>query len=399
MDPVGVSKREMEKTGKKMLDLRHGDPVLFGLVNEDLSRALLEVSQGNWDMYPQNSGWINNLKEAIANFEKRERRVDCLPEEVIIAPGVAGIFREISFSLLEEGNEVVAFNPSHFFTGPTSYWSYLGARLVSASTDPSQNFCPDLDGLRRRIGDKTKAIVVNSPNNPTGIVYSERVLRKIVAIAGEYDIPIISDEIYGLVVFDGLEAISMAKVAGDVPVFVISGMSKVFLAPGWRIGYAYLHDPQGKLEDVARTVRRVNEAYGFGTKCLMTPILVAATRIYEKCVEPRRKMLMELQKRRDFAHKRLREIDGVCCAKPQGALYAFPRVEDIGKRWQTDLDFILDLMKQEGVIFEFGSKYGDLGFGHFRTLLLPDMKLQEEAYTRLERFLERSPSSMQPSVL
>ncbi|NIN52485.1 MAG: aminotransferase class I/II-fold pyridoxal phosphate-dependent enzyme [Nitrososphaeria archaeon] len=387
--PLTALKREFKQKGEEIIDLQAGDPVIWGHINQPLSESLLQAVEEGSHMYPGSTDWFGRLREAISSFERVERGIDCSPKDVILTPGCAAAFNVLHYTLLDRGDEVVCFEPYHYLAAPTSYFSYFGARVVSCLTDESKDWEPDLDELRSRVTDKAKAIFVNSPNNPTGAVYRERLLRDIADIAGEHDLPIISDEIYGLITYDGVEAESTAAVAGDVPVMAISGMSKFFVRPGWRLGYIIFHDPQEKIAEIQDTMRRVATAYGHMTSCIPTPILAAAARIYKGSIETGREMVEELQVRRDFTFKRLNEIEGMSCTKPQGALYAFPRLEEYGEVWKTEEDLLSDLLREEKIALDTGSWYGKSGKWHFRTLILPEVPILEDAYNRLEMFLKR----------
>lgn len=367
------------------------DPVVAGFENPFLSKYLIQTARERWNMYPDNSDWENRLKEAVANFERRERHLESTPEDIVPCPGCAGAFNVLHHALLDPGDEVVISDPSHYLTGPTSYWSYFSARPVAYRCKEEDDWEPDLDDLRAKLSSKTKALFINNPNNPTGAVYDENLLRRIVDIAGEHDLPIISDEIYGLITYDGLKATSVATVSGDVPTITVSGFSKFFMGPGWRVGYMLFHDPSGKIKTLEETIKKVAHVYGFSTDGMATPILVAATRVYENehAYRPGRKMTKRLQVRRDFTWKRLNEIQGISCVKPRGAFFAFAHVQGIGEIWKHDEDFLISLLNEEQVAFDAGSWYGECGFAHFRVVFLQDLKVLEKAFDKLERFMKK----------
>lgn len=198
-----------------------------------------------------------------------------------------------------------------------------------------------------------------------------------------------SDEIYGLLTFDGRESRSTAYLAGDVPVIVLNGMAKVFQRTGWGVGYVCFHDPEGKIIEVKKAAKRVARLYGHYTRRMSTPIIYAAAKAFEGNLDATKEMMMKLRYQRDYTMKRFDEIDGISCFKPEAALYTFPRVEGIGTTWKTDDDFIFDMIKEERVRFTTGNHFGNSGKGHFRALLLPDMEILKEVYNRLERFMKR----------
>lgn len=384
---VKRARAEREKAGKKVFELYEGDPVLFGYSNQPLSNHLIQAVKEGWHMYPAMTPWRRRLRNAISTFEKRYRNVDYSPEDVILAPGVAGCYQVLHYTLFDAHDEILAIEPTHYLTGPTSYLYYFQSNVISCRSEKTKNWEPDLEELRGKITNRTKGIVVVNPNNPTGVIHKNRILRSIIDIAGEYDIPIIADEIYGLITFDDVKAESIAAIAKDVPVIILNGISKLFMRTGWRVGYMCFHDPQEKMSEVLKVAKKIAESYGHATTCIPTPILVAATKTFEGSIDAGREMVKRLQNHRDFTYKRLNEISGISCPKPEATLYAFPGVHAIGEVWKTDADFILELLKEEGIIFRPGSVYGRSGAGHFRTLLLPELQILKEVYDRLERFM------------
>ena len=391
------ARREREQAGKKVdLELLDGDPALFGLTNDPLNEALVQVAKEGWNLYPYNTPWFGRLASAIAKFENRYRGVSYPPDEILITAGVASAFQMIHYALLDPDDEVIALEPCHYLTGPVSYWYQLGAKPVQCRTFPEEGWKIDVDDLRKKINKKTKWITMVNPNNPTGAIYSESDVKKVVDIAAENDLPILSDEIYGMITFDGLVHRSLPLIAGDVPVIVVSGMSKVFMRTGWRIGYVCFHDPKGKISEARKAVGRYSRLYGHGRSCIPSHTLAAATKAYEgfpEGTEPAaavRQLVPELQMRRDFLDRRYEEIGGIDCVKTRGALYTFPKIRAIPGTWKTEVEFLADLIKEEGIeIGPPGSNFGKSGFGHFRQLLLPKKEILVDSTNRLERFLKR----------
>ena len=380
---------EKKKKGINVIDLTEGDPVIFGHKNQELSKTLIEAAENGWHMYPEQTPYREELKKAISDFEKCYRNVEYNPEDTILGAGVANCFQILHYSLLEPGDEVVIVEPAHYVGGPTSYWHYFQAKAVTSPSLEEEEWEPNTDELRKKINEKTKAIVIVNPNNPTGAIYSEKSLKKIIDIAGENDLPIISDEIYGLITFDGNVAKPTASLSKDVPVIAMSGISKIFMRTGWRLGYICLHDPKDKINELSKIIKKVAMLYGHGTTTIPTPILYAATKTYQGSIIAGLQMAKELQKRRDLIMKRIEGIEGLSCVKSKGTLYTFPKVEQIGKVWKNDEEFMLSLVEEENILFNTGSSYGPSGFGHFRLLLLPDINILQEALNRLEHHLKK----------
>jgi len=309
---------------------------------------------------------------------------------VLITSGAANALFVLHFSLLDPGDEVLALDPSHYLGAPTSYWTCFEAEALPCPTKEELGWQAGPEDLRSRITENTKALFINNPNNPTGAVYDDRFLREVVDIAGEYGLLLVGDEIYGLIVFDGKKSSSLGSIAGDVPSVILNGISKVFMRPGWRLGYMCLHDPAEKAADLMRTIKNATNAYGLATRSVPTPILAASTHAFEKAPLPEStELVLELQKRRDYILDRIDEIEGLSCQKPAGALYAFPKVDLIPWIWRDDREFLMDLLREEQVLFNEGSSYGEHGFGHFRTLLMPEISTQEEIFNRAEDLLRK----------
>lgn len=382
-------KQRKKNEGQPILDLTEGDPVIFGHINQPLSDKLVEAAEGDWHMYPDQSPWRDELRRSISGFEDRYRKVKYDPENVIIGPGVAGCFQILHYSFFEPRDEILVIEPAHYLLGPTSYMHYFQSRVLTSPCSELDGWEPDVAELRLRITKKTKGIVIVNPNNPTGAVYKEKNLKEIVNIAGENDLPIISDEIYGLLTFDGLICKPTAKVAKDVPVIALGGISKVFMRTGWRVGYLCFHDPEDKISELTNIIKRTASLYGHGISAIPTPILFAATKAFQGSPDAGIEMMKILQVSKDHIMKRIQEIEGVSCVEPKGTLYCFPRIDKIGTTWRTDEDFMLDLIKEENVLFNLGSGYGNSGFGHFRLLLLPSINIINDALSRLENFLKR----------
>jgi alanine-synthesizing transaminase len=195
---------------------------------------------------------------------------------------------------------------------------------------------------------------------------------------------------YGMITYDQLKARSTAELAKDVPVIVVSGMSKFFMRTGWRVGYAAVHDPTGKIFEVKRTIKMLAGMYG-NPQLRCSPIIYAAAKAYAGSMDGGFNFIKSLHPLKDYAMKRLNGMKGASCVTPLGAFYLFPRIHGIGKIWKTDEEFMTELNKEEALIFAPGSWFGPTGFGHFRAMTVPSLELQKEIWDRLERFLERHP--------
>jgi aspartate/methionine/tyrosine aminotransferase len=399
-DPLRNNVRELSRSGKKVLQITSGDPPAWGFSNQPLSKYLIEAAEQGWHTYSGKANeqglstsppLISQLQNAIAEFEKREHNLELKPNNIIVAGGAAGAILTVHMALLGNGDEVATFEPAHYLVGPSSYFSWLGAKAVPSRCIESEGWRPDFEELRKKISKKTKLIVINNPANPTGKVYTEKELKELVNIAGEHDLPILSDEIYGFITFDGVVAKSTAAISGDVPVIVVNGLAKTFMRTGWKIGYAAFHDPENKLQDLLDATKKAWQVYGGMRRSLSTPMIYAAVKSFQGSLDAGKEFIQGVKKLRDYSVKRIREIKGLSVVEPKGTFYVFPRVESIGKEktWKTDVEFLTDLLNEELVSFNPGSQYGEHGFGHFRSLTLPKIEILDDAFNRVERFLKK----------
>jgi aspartate/methionine/tyrosine aminotransferase len=379
---------EMKKRGKEPLAITHSDPVKYGFANQEISKYLVEATEKGLHGYPHTIEY-NELKKAICGFEKKYRDVDYEINDIILSQGVSGALMVLHYSVLDQGalDEVVVINPSHYAWTPRNVVEALGAKMIFVPQSEENDWKPDLEALRKSITKRTKYITV-SVNNPSGTAYNEKTCKKIVDIAGENDVMIVSDEMYGMITYDDIDFPSMAKVAGDVPIIVVNGMSKFFMRTGWRIGYCAIHDPEGKISEVKHAANMYNSLYGHNA-CRIRPIIYAATKAYKDPLEGSFNFIKNLHPLRDYAMKRLSEMEGISCVRPKSAFYVFPHVHGIGKIWKTDEEFMTELNKEEALIFCLGNPFGPKGFGHFRGMITPNLEMQEEIWNRLERFLKR----------
>lgn len=378
--------QEFQKAGKKVYSLTGGDPTRYGFhppafVQEALKKAL----DDNYHMYPLGSGIEPKLQEAIAAREKKVTGVDYTADDIVLSPGTTLGQTLLYEALLDTDDNIVSTEPTYqqyFF-----YTKYFRARMATIQCSEDNGWQPVVDELRKVIDDRTKFILVNNPNNPTGAVYSEKALKQICDIAGEFDIPVVSDEIYDMCLFDDAKFTSIAKVSGDVPVVVTNGMAKSFMTTGWRIGYLAYHDPKGRIQHLKASTRVLKSLIGN----IATPISVAALAAYQnwdKGMENFQRMRDSLQKSKDLTMRRFKEMPGISTAEPGGAMYAFPRVEWVGKVWKDDAEFMMQLLEEQQVVFVPGSNYGPIsGFAHFRALLLPTPPELDVIYDRMEKFM------------
>ena len=398
---------ELKKSGKRIINLsgasipRYREDRDEGYMNSVATKHLVEAARNEeWGTYPQSSAdlgvkenAIYNLKQAIASFLKKYCDVDTTSEHVMIGNATSACIAIVHIALLNPGDETIAVEPSHYPWEEYKTVLMLQGKVVTVPSDPENHWEPNFDQLRKNIGKRTKAIAINQPTNPTGVIYSEKTIKQFVDIAGEHDLPILSDEMYQLITYDGLKSRSVTSLSKDVPVIATGSMSKFFMKPGWCVGYAYFHDPEDRMKELEKAVFTISNTPGYGGTRVPTPVLVAAAKTYadEEAINESFKMVKNLQTKRDWTCKRINQIKGLSITPPQASLYGFYHVTEIGQknsRWKDDYEFVLDLLKKKNVLFRSGQKMGKSGFGHVRTLMYRNNALLNEAYNKLEEFMK-----------
>ncbi len=376
--------RALEKKGRKITYLNIGDPVKFDFdTPKHIKAALVEAVESGANWYCSSEG-LPDLREAICRKEKRVSKIDVSPEDVVVTHGVSeGIFM-IMAAIVDRDDEILLPGPT--YPPYSSYAKFFDGKPVAYRTIEDEGWKPDVEDIQSKICDRTKGIVIINPNNPTGAVYDEETIGKIVELAAENNLLVLSDEIYDRIVYEE-EFVSTARIAHDYPVVGLNGFSKVYLATGWRLGYLYFHDPQGKLETLKESVKKESRI----RLCANTPVQKAGVAALNGPEIHVSKMVNSLRKRRNYAWKRLNEIEGISCTKPKGAFYVFPKVDEIGERWKDDLSFVLDVLEKTSVLLVQGSGFGSVfGARHFRSVFLPPIEVLEKAFDSLERFMKLS---------
>jgi aspartate/methionine/tyrosine aminotransferase len=375
---------QLVKDGRKIYYLNIGDPAAFDFKTpQNVKDALCAAVQKDDNCYSPSEGRLD-LREAIVRKEKKVNKVDIAADKVLITEGISEGIQMILGALVEKGDEIL-------FPGPTyppyiSYTRFFEGTPVSYETIEEENWHPNIDDLRNKITKKTRAIVIINPNNPTGSVYDRKTIKEILDIAGEHNLPVLSDEIYDQLTYER-EFVSAAYLSKDVPVVGLNGFSKVYSMTGLRLGYMYFKGEGKKLEQLKEGVEKECRI----RICANTPVQIAATAALNGPQDCVKDIVDRLKERRDFAWKRLNEIEGVTTKKPEGAFYIFPKIQGIGKTWKTDMDFVVGLLKATGVLIVNGSGFDPVyGKGHARAVFLPPIPEMEKAFDALEGFMKKS---------
>jgi alanine-synthesizing transaminase len=343
--------------------------------------ALCKAARDGWNGYSPSEG-EPELRKAAAEKEKRVNGIDVDPNRMVVTAGVSEAIQFLTGALINDGSELLVPGPS--YPPYISYVKFFGGKPVAYRTIEEDDWNPDTEDLRNKITDKTVGILVINPNNPTGAVWNEKTLRDIVDIAGEYDLPIISDEIYDQLTYDEPQT-PMARISGDVPIIGFNGVSKVYLAPGWRVGYAYFCDSDHELDPLYDAMIRQARV----RICLNSTAQIASIAALRSDGSHLKETMSKMRARRDLIHKRLNEIDSISTRLPEAAFYIMPKI-DLRGRWTNDVEFVKDVLRETGVVFVPGSGFGtEHGAGHFRSVFLPPADMIDEAMSRLEGFMAK----------
>ena len=344
--------RELEARGRRVVHMEIGEPDFD--TPEHIKKAAVDALYGNHTHYTPSSGLLS-LRGAIAEYASRFRRLspEWGPENVVVAPGAKPVIWNTLSALLNPGDEFVYFDPA--YPAYASCASYHQAAIHAIPLLESRNWRMDLDELERRVSPKTKAVVINSPHNPTGGVLTKGDLEFIADLAQRYDFLVLADEIYSRNFYLESEYVSIAALPGmRERTIVVDGFSKAYAMTGWRLGYALM--PEG----LAKTATLFNNNT---FSCVATFVQMAGIAALQGPDEPVARMNEIFRTRRDRLIEGLNAIPRISCLLPEGAFYAFPNVSSI-----TDDDRALAkfLLEEGGVACGGGSSFGAAGKGYLR---------------------------------
>jgi len=374
---VDALAQELERRGRRVIRLNIGDPVPYGLQPPAELRALLAraVEEG-YNFYSPSEG-LWELREAIARRESGlgGRSVD--PQDVVVTAGVSEAISLLMAALVDEGDEVLLPSPCYPVYVP--YVRLYGGvprfyRLVEEGgewrlgDDPSE-----------LVTERTKAVVIINPSNPTGAVLSEGEVRELADAARAVGACVVSDEIYDELVLEGPYR-GAASVCGDGPLVVLNGFSKRWLVTGWRLGYMCFYGAEELRDAVVRLARtRLSPP---------TPPQRAAALMMGRDGGFLEWLRGEVRKRRDHFLKLVGEVEGLELARPRATFYAYLRLTVRGA-WGDDLGFARGLLEEEGVAVVHGGGFYDYRRDRFRVVFLPPPEVMEEAVERIARFIRR----------
>jgi len=320
---------------------------------DHIKQAAKEALDQGFTHYTSSSG-IPELRRAIARKMKAENNVDVNPDgEVVVTAGACNAISLAISATLDPGDEVLIPDPGWPHYGPTV--RLAGGVPIGYSLLEENMFSLDVDDVRKKITNKTKMVIINTPNNPTGSVLERKTLEELADLAVEHDLFILSDEVYEKFVFDNNRHFSIASLPGmNERTITVNALSKTYAMTGWRVGYAV-----GR-EDVISEMIKINLFNNTCANSIAQKAAAAALEGPQNCIE---QMVGEYKQRRDYVVKGLNEIDGVVCQKPAGAFYVFPNISGLK---MPSFDAALYLLENAKVATVPGSAFGEFGENHLR---------------------------------
>jgi alanine-synthesizing transaminase len=375
---IVVLANEVAKSGKEMLYLNIGDPNIYDFEPpEHLVKATYDAMLKNYNGYAPSSG----INEAIESIEREaERKNITNVHDIFVTTGASEAIDICLTALVNDGENVLTPTPGYpLYTAIASKLSMMENPYY---LDEENGWLPDIDDIKSKVNDKTKAIILINPNNPTGSLYTEENLKQIIDLALENDLVIFADEIYDKLLFDGKEHVSIASLNKDVSFITFGGLSKNYMVPGFRIGWGIVSGRKEILADYIEAINKIlrarlsaNHPEQYGIKPSLEGDQSHLTEAIEK-----------LTKRRDMTFSMLNDISGISCVKPEGAFYAFPRLH----MEQSDNHFVAEMIKETGVVVVPGTGFGQVpGTQHFRVVFLPNEQILERAYNAIGDFYQK----------
>ncbi len=380
---VVVPATKLESQGHTILKLNIGDPIAYpGLPTPDhMVEAYVKALRDGHNGYSPSYG-LPQLRQAIANDE-RSKGWNASADDIYVCHGVTEALQILFASVLCEGDTVLA--PGPHYPPYMAYPQMYGATTVEYRLKPDDGWKLDLADIEAKMDDSVRLLVLINPNNPCGSVANKEEIHRVLELARTYpNCIVVADEIYDGLDFTGEHA-SVASCSSDVPVVALNGVSKVYYAPGWRIGYMAIHDPKGRMMLVRDGIERMLRS----RLCASTPAQLG----YLAGLEGDRSWMKGYSDRvvaqRNTCVERIRQIEGLEVQSSGGAFYMFVKLTD--EKWaNNDKQFVLDLLHEEHVLVVHGSGFSpDLGRGHFRIVYLPSVEVLNDAFDRIERFLIR----------
>ncbi len=366
--------RALERQGKSIIHLEIGEPDFDTPAN--VVEAAVDALHKGWTHYGPSAG-LPELRQTIADYVSRTRGVKVTPEEVVVVPGGKPIIFFTILALIDEGDEVIYPNPG--FPIYESMIQYVGGKAVPIHLKEGRDFSFDVNELAALISDRTKLIILNSPQNPTGGVMPRSDVEQVAKVIGDRNILVLSDEIYSRLLFEG-EHFSIMSVPGmQERTILLDGFSKTYAMTGWRMGYGVMR------ADLAAHITRLMTNSNSCTASFTQIAGIEALRGDQTSVE---RMCAEFKRRRDVFVAGLNKIKGFSCRMPKGAFYVFPNITKTGWKSKPLADALLE---QAGVAALSGTSFGAFGEGYLRFSVANSLENLQQALDRIDRWTKQSP--------
>ena len=380
--PVVEEADRMISAGQNVLKLNIGNPAPFGFhapeeVIQDMAMNLRD-SQG----YSDSKG-IWAARKAIMQYAQILKIPNVEMQDIYTGNGVSELINLSMSALLDDGDEILIPAPDYPLW--TACATLAGGKPVHYLCDEQSDWNPDLEDMEKKITDRTKAIVIINPNNPTGAVYPKDILERIVEIARRHQLILFSDEIYDRLLMDGYKHTSIASLAPDLFCVTFSGLSKSHMIAGFRVGWMILSGNKAVGQDYIEGIRMLSSM----RLCSNVPAQsIVQTALWgHQSVETYVAPEGRVTKQRDYVIDRLNAIPGVSVMKPKAAFYCFPKLDSERFHIKDDMQFACDLLRQERVLIVQGTGFNWPEPDHFRIVYLPMLTTLAEAMDKLERFL------------
>lgn len=381
--PLFIEAMEMQAQGIDVLKLNTGNPATFGFgLPKSIEDALLG-HEGEGVGYCDFKG-MPKARTAICDYEKSKGIKGITPDDVFIGNGVSEVVSFALLPLLNPGDEVLVPTPSYSLWGNSVY--IAGGKPVFYVCDEQSNWYPDIADIRSKITEKTKAIVVINPNNPTGMLYPKEILEEIVEVARESGLLIFADEIYDRLVMDGLKHTSIASLAEDLPVVTMNGLSKSHCLCGYRCGWMVISGPRYLTEEYRQGIVQLTSM----RLCANTLAQIVIPAAIEDMETPTSMISPggRIYEQREATIQELEKISGLSFVKNNSAFYLFPKL-DIKKFHITDdKKFARDLLHATNILLVPGSGFDWHEPDHFRIVMLPEVDELRDAMRRMGTFLD-----------
>ena len=379
--PVADEAARMEAAGTHILKLNIGNPAPFGFRTPD--EVVYDMSQQLPDTegYSPSKG-LFSARKAIMQYAQLKSIPNVSIDDIYTGNGVSELINLSLSALLDNGDEVLVPSPDYPLW--TACVNLAGGTAVHYTCDEESEWYPDIEDIRSKITDRTKAIVIINPNNPTGALYPKEILEQIVEIAREHQLMLFSDEIYDRLVMDGLEHTSIASLAPDLFCVTFSGLSKSHMIAGWRVGWMILSGNKRIAKDYIEGLNmlaNMRMCSNVPAQSIVQTALGGHQSVKDYLVPGGR-----VHDQRDLVYNMLNEIPGITAVKPKAAFYIFPKIDVKKFNIHSDEQFALDLLHDKHILISHGGAFNWQQPDHFRVVYLPRMGMLRETIGELADF-------------